>query len=75
MGEATGHPGSAGARATTEQSGTVRRTVTQTYHRPGSALIYKGEPSATELNMLRSGLKPEDMTEVLSIVSAIMERG
>jgi hypothetical protein len=42
---------------------------------PGSAVIYKGEPSATELGMLRFDFTAEeDLTRVSSIVGAAVKR-
>lgn len=41
---------------------------------PGSAIIYKGEPSATELGMLRFDLTTEDLKQVNRIVEKIMKR-
>lgn len=75
MAKETENSSSVDTRTTTGQSGAVREKVTQrTDYRPGSALIYKGEPTASELNMLRFGLKPEDTRRVNSIVTDIMTR-
>jgi hypothetical protein len=41
---------------------------------PGSAVIYKGEPSATELGMLRFDFTAEDLTRISSIVGAAVKR-
>ena len=41
---------------------------------PGYAIIYKGEPSATELGMLRFGFTHQDLTRVSSIVVESMKR-
>lgn len=43
-------------------------------HAPGSAIIYKGEPSAVELGMLRFGFTAQDLTRVSSIVAESVKR-
>lgn len=40
---------------------------------PGSAMIYKGEPSATELGMLRFGLTNDDLGKLNGILADVMD--
>lgn len=40
---------------------------------PGSAIIYKGEPTATELGMLRFGLTSAELKNLNDIVVKVME--
>ncbi|MGQ0779310.1 MAG: hypothetical protein ACT4NY_33660 [Pseudonocardiales bacterium] len=44
------------------------------YTTPGSAFIYKGEPSATELGMLRFDLTSGDLKQLHGIVTKMMDR-
>lgn len=55
--------------------GLGRKNITEmTSYTSGSAIIYKGEPTATELGMLRFKLTTEDLAQVNVIVAGIMKR-
>lgn len=40
---------------------------------PGSAIVYKGEPSAIELRMLRFGLTNRDLGRLNGVVAAVLD--
>lgn len=65
-----------GTEATTEPpADTVNKPSAEIAdYTPGSAVIYKGEPSATELGLLRFDFTAEDLTRVSSIVGAAVKR-